>query len=244
MEIQSLWLFVLMPLVAFLYASVGHGGASSYIALLTILQFSPVEIRSTALLLNTGVSAVSFITFYKSTNFQSRLFLVLVACSIPASFLGGYTVVDAYWYQKILGLVLIFPMLKLFGLFPLNTDKPVERKWWMVPIAGLAIGYVSGLIGIGGGIILSPLLLLLGWANVKQTAALSAGFIFLNSLSGLAGTGLSGFSFHPQLLSLVPLTMAGGILGAWMGANRFSIVSLKYLLGLVLLVASTKFIVN
>jgi len=235
-------LLLLLPAVAFLYASVGHGGASSYLVLLALFGFAPAEIRPTALMLNIMVSAIAFLNFRKACVFPLKLFLSLALFSVPASFLGGLFTLDTQLYQKLLGVLLLFPILKLFNFFPSNENAAVTRQWWMAPALGFLIGLMSGLIGIGGGIILSPVLLMLGWSDVRQTAAISALFILLNSVAGLSGSGLQGFHFQPFLQILLPLTVAGGLAGAFWGAFRFNVPALKYMLALVLTIAATKFL--
>ena len=190
-------LFIAMPIVAFLYASVGHGGASSYIALLTLFGFLPEQVRPTALVLNCIVSGIAFFHFRKSCVFLWPLFLSLAAFSIPASYLGGTINIDAALYKKIVAIVLLFPIFRLLKIVPSQLSFNVERTFWMAPVIGLCIGFISGLIGIGGGIILSPLLLLLGWTNFKQTAAISSLFIFVNSVAGLFGA-----KFQIQILDI------------------------------------------
>jgi len=137
---------------------------------------------------------------------------------------------------------LLFPVLRILNVFPANDSKIIERKIWMAPALGLLIGFVSGLIGIGGGIILSPVLLILGWADLKQTAAVSALFIFLNSISGIIGSGISGFSLPANFELMLPLTLVGGIAGGYWGANKFNIPTMKIALAIVLCIASIKFI--
>ncbi len=235
-------LLVLMPMVAFLYASVGHGGASSYLVLLALYGFAPVEIRPTALLLNIGVSAISFLSFRGAGNFPKELFLLLVIFSVPASFIGSMFLLDAEIYQKMLGFLLLFPVLRMLNVLPVNDSKIIKRKFWMAPALGLSIGFASGLIGIGGGIILSPVLLILGWTDLKQTAAVSALFIFLNSIAGIIGSGVSGFTLPAHFEYILPLTLLGGIAGGYFGANKFNVPAMKVALATVLAIASAKFI--
>lgn len=245
MNESSFWiLLALMPMFAFLYASVGHGGASSYLMLLTLFHFVPEEIRPTALVLNIFVSGIAFLSFRKVCDFPYKLFLSLVVFSIPAAYLGGSIVINTSSYKFILGLLLLFPALRLFNVFPLSEKEVIKKRWWIFGMMGLSIGFVSGLIGIGGGIILSPILLLLGWASVKETSAISALFIFLNSISGLIASTKFQFDFQPFLYVLMPVTILGGMAGAYFGANRFNIQVLKYLLATVLLVASCKFLLS
>lgn len=244
MELNDLILYLLLPTIAFLYASVGHGGASSYLMILALLNFAPEQIRPTALIMNMFVSLMAFISFRKNIDFPIRLFVLLVAFSIPAAYWGGSILVDTQWYKRILGLLLIFPILKFFEFLPKGKVLEIQGKWWLIGIIGLMIGFVSGLIGIGGGIILSPIILLLGWADVKETAAVSALFIFLNSVSGFLGADGFSVEISPQLWIVMPLTIIGGGLGAYLGASKFQPTVVKKLLGLVLLVAAVKLIVD
>ncbi len=240
---NTFWiLLVLMPLFAFLYASVGHGGASSYLMLLSLLHFAPEQIRPTALILNIFVSGIAFLSFRRVCKFPIQLFLFLIIFSVPAAYWGGSIVINTNSYKFILGLLLLFPALRLFNFFPLSEKEVIRKRWWIIGALGLSIGFVSGLIGIGGGIILSPILLLLGWASVKETSAVSALFIFLNSVSGLVASTKLQFDFQPMFYVLMPVTILGGIAGAYLGANRFNIKALKYLLATVLLIASFKFL--
>ncbi len=235
-------LIILMPVAAFLYGSVGHGGASSYITLLTLSGFAPQEIRPTALLLNILVSGIAFYSFRKTNRFDLPLFFSLIIFSVPASYLGGTIHVDPYVYQKILGVLLLFPALKLCNIFPVHENKIIERSWWMAPALGLSIGMLSGMMGIGGGIILSPVLLLLGWTNMKETAVISSIFIFLNSIAGFVASKAWNLNMSSEIQILLPLTLAGGIAGAYLGANKFNAPIMKYILASVLLIAAVKFL--
>lgn len=235
--------FFLLPLTAFLYASVGHGGASSYLMLLTLLHFAPQQIRPTALLLNMAVSLLAFFSYYKNCIFPTKLFLVLVIFSVPAAFLGGKISLETDLYKKIIGFVLFVPVLHFFTILPIQkTEKPILKENWFLALVGLSIGFLSGLIGIGGGIILSPIVLLLAWADTKQTAALSALFIFVNSIAGFLGMQAWKIDFEKEILLFIPLTLIGGISGAYFGAFRWQTKRLKMLLASVLLVAAIKLI--
>ena len=242
LELSDILLYLILPTVAFLYASVGHGGASSYLMVLALLNFAPEQIRPTALIMNMFVSLMAFIGFRKTVVFPNRLFLSLIIFSIPAAYLGGTILVDIVIYKRILGILLFFPILRFLNVFPINENSKTEEKWWMAPILGLLIGFFSGLIGIGGGIILSPILLMLGWTNMKETAAISSLFIFLNSISGFLGADGFQIQIDQQLWIVMPLTILGGGLGAYLGARKFSPKSIKYLLALVLFIAAIKLI--
>lgn len=242
MGIEDILLFLLLPTVAFLYASVGHGGASSYLTVLALLQFPPDQIRPTALIMNMFVSMLAFLSFRIKIDFPWGMLWPLVIFSIPAAYIGGSLSIDTEWYKRILGMILFFPVLKFLNVFPINPNQTSDRQWWMAPALGLGIGFVSGLIGIGGGIILSPILLMLGWTDIKQTAAVSALFIFLNSVSGFLGASGFASQIDPNLWVVMPLTIAGGALGAYLGAFKFQSKVIKYLLTAVLVVAAVKLI--
>ncbi len=235
-------LFLLLPFAAFLYASVGHGGASSYLMILALVGFAPDQIRPTALILNMIVSAVAYLNYRKVASFPTSLFWSLILFSIPAAFLGGKVMLEADVYKTVLGVLLLFPVVRFAGLFPKAAEKVIERKWWMAPVLGLLIGLLSGLIGIGGGIILSPIILMLGWASVKETAALSAIFIFLNSAAGFLGASSFELVVSKELWIALPITVIGGVLGAYFGAQRMSVGILKKVLAFVLFFASIKLI--
>ena len=239
-----LYLIILLPVAAFFYASVGHGGASSYLMILALAGFAPEEIRPAALLLNIVVSFVAFSTHRKSCVFPKKLFLQLASFSIPAAFIGGLVVVESAIYKNILGVLLLFPIMQFLGLFPKNPEVLLEKRPWMPAVIGTLIGFFSGLIGIGGGIILSPILLMLGWTNVRQTAALSALFIFVNSIAGYFGTVGFDLTVDPSMWIFIPFTLLGGILGGYFGAQHFNVRVVKHLLTFVLAGAAIKLILS
>lgn len=238
----SLYLFILLPMAAFLYASVGHGGASSYLMILALAGFAPEEIRPAALLMNMGVSLIAYFNHRRSCEFPQKLFWQLALFSIPAAFVGGLVVVESDIYRNILGVLLIFPVLQFCGIFSKRKSFSITKRSWMPPLIGTLIGFVSGLIGIGGGILLSPLLLLLGWTNIRQTAALSALFIFVNSAAGFAGTTGMELSLKGDLWVLIPPTLLAGMLGSYYGAQRFNVSLVRNLLTFVLAGAAIKLI--
>jgi len=240
---ESLLLFFgLLFLVAILYASVGHGGASGYLALMAIFSVAPNVMKPTALLLNLFVSATSFIQFYRGNHFKWKLFLPFAIASIPMAFLGGMVVVDGTIYKKILGLLLLIPVAR-FLIFPQFDVSDIKKSNIGLSIViGATIGLLSGMIGIGGGIILSPVLLLLKWTDQKQTAAISAAFIFVNSVAGLAGQVTKGIHFTSDMILYVVIAFAGGMIGAYFGAHRFKQTVLKNVLAIVLLMAAYKLI--
>ena len=230
--------------IALLYSSVGHGGASGYLALMAIYGFSPEEMKPSALILNVCVALIAAIQFQRSEKINWKLFLPLIIGSIPMAYLGASMSLDADIYKKLLGVVLIFQSFRLFGLFmPLGVQDNQTPHGWIGPVfTGAAIGLLSGLIGIGGGIILSPLLLLFRWCSLKQTALLSAGFIFLNSISGLVAIGETSISIASEMSASMAIGIIGGVLGGWLGSRKFNSRALQITLGIVLLFAGSKLI--
>lgn len=238
---ESLFLFYfLLFVVAFFYASVGHGGASGYLALMAIFSVAPAVMKPTALLLNLFVSAVSFIQFYRRGYFKWSTFLPFALASVPMSFLGGSISVDSIIYKKILGLLLLIPVIRFFFFKDLDPKDLKPSNTTLSLLIGALIGFLSGMIGIGGGIILSPILLMLKWTDQKQTAAISALFIFLNSIAGLAGQLTKGIQFTPDMYVYVVVAFAGGLCGAYFGAWRFPQKAIKNVLACVLALAAYK----
>lgn len=239
------WLFILLLfIVAFLYSSVGHGGASGYLALMAIFGIAPSVMKSSALLMNVFVSLIAFFHYYKGGHFKWKLFLPFAIASVPASFLGALVTVDAEIYKKVLGALLIFPVLRLLGVFGKEHNEVKEMNRMVAILLGVAIGFLSGVIGIGGGIILSPIIVLLHWANMKETAAVSALFIFVNSISALAGLFTKGISIDTSVYLWIAITLAGGFAGAYFGSIKLKNPILKKILAAVLLLASIKLLVT
>lgn len=238
-ENPAIFYFALF-VIAMLYASVGHGGASGYLALMALYGIAPSVMKPTALLLNLFVSIVSFIQFYRGGHFRFGLFWPLAIASIPMAFIGGLIHMDAGPYKMILGILLMITVIRF--LFFSNIRPHEMKAPQLVPalVIGGVIGFLSGLIGIGGGIILSPVLLLLRWSDMKQTAAISAIFIFVNSLSGLMGQLITGIEFTTGMFGYVVVAFAGGLVGAYIGSLKLRAVALKNVLAVVLLVAAWK----
>ena len=232
--------YILLPVVAFLYAAVGHGGASGYLALMAFFSFAPDFMRPTALLLNLAVSLIAFIQYYRQGHFDWKLFWPFALASIPAAFIGGMLVVDAVVYKKVLAVLLLFSVIRLIGFKTQEAKTESHPQVLIALVIGAVIGLLSGMIGIGGGIILSPVILLLHWADMKKTAAVSGLFIFVNSLAGLAGLFTKGIQLESQMIWMLLIAFAGGAVGSYFGAGHFENKKLKWILALVLLIASVK----
>lgn len=243
-DLPHIYLFLgLLPLVAFMYAGVGHGGASGYLALMALFMFPPEIMKPTALLLNIFIAGVSFWAFKKRGHFNWKLFYPFAVASIPAAFIGGYMEVEVGLYKQVLAVLLIFSVLRMLGFLGKEKEELRNLKLWQGLLAGAIIGFFSGMIGIGGGIILSPVVLLLGWGRMKETAAVSALFIFVNSVSGMSGYLLKGSSVGPQSFVLVGIALIGGVAGAHIGSGKMNTIQLRYMLAFVLIIASVKLFV-
>lgn len=243
LDIENIWPFLMvLSIVAFLYSSVGHGGASGYLALMAIFSFAPGMMKPTALLLNLFVAAVAFYHYYKEGHFNKKLFLYFAIASIPMAFLGGTIEVDASIYKRILGVLLIFAILKMLNVFGKESLEIKKVKIWQGLLVGGLIGFFSGLIGIGGGIILGPVILLLHWGKMKEAAAVSALFIWVNSAAGMVGQLSSGVTLSSQSFILVLFALIGGFFGGYIGSKKVNNKQLKYVLVFVLFLASFKLI--
>jgi uncharacterized membrane protein YfcA len=240
---ETLIIAMLFFVGAALYASVGHGGASSYLAVMGLFSLAPEVMKPTALAINILVSAVATLKFYRAGLFSWRLFWPFAVVSIPAAFIGGATILPARAYKILVGVVLLYAALWMFrsSLRPLNKEAHLPPLWAALAW-GAAIGFLSGLTGVGGGIFLSPLLLYTGWAETRATSGVAAPFILVNSIAGLLGH----FSNVSQLPPSVPIWGAAAVLGGWIGASygskRAPAPVLRQLLSLVLIVASVKLI--
>ncbi len=238
---ENIYLFYgLLFLVAFLYASVGHGGASGYLALMAIFSFTPDVMKPTALLLNLFVSLTSFIQFYRGKHFSWKIFLPFAIASVPMAFVGGLIDVDTFIYKKVLGLLLLIPIIRFLFFSNIPVEEIKKSNAILAVITGAAIGLLSGMIGIGGGIILTPVLLLLKWTDMKKAAGISALFIFVNSIAGLAGQLTKGIQFSTDMYAYVAIAFAGGVCGAYLGSLKLNQTILKYVLALVLMLAAYK----
>jgi uncharacterized protein len=234
-----------MLLAAFVYASVGHGGASAYIAAMALAGIAPAEMRPVALALNVLVSLLATWKFWRAGHFRWRLFWPFAAVSIPFAYLGGAITLPGQVYRIVVGLVLVYAAWQLWRSGRAGEEMRAVREP-AIPLAmaiGAAMGLLSGLTGVGGGIFLSPLLLLLGWAGTKQTSAVAAPFILVNSLAGLAAGFVAGTaSLPPTMWVLAAAVLVGGWLGADYGSRRFANPVVRRVLAVVLALAGAKMV--
>ena len=227
--------------VAALYGSVGHAGASGYLAVMALAGVAPERMKPTALALNIVVAAIATVNFARAGAFFPRQVLPFALGSVPFALLGGAMPATAPWYRPLLAVVLVVAAARLsFRPAPPAAAAPTPLPFAGAVAIGAAIGLLSGLTGTGGGIFLTPLLVLRGLTTVRQSAGLSASFILLNSIAGLIGSRAAAATATADLLVLAAAAGAGGFAGSWVGANRLPERPLTRLLGVVLLVAAFK----
>lgn len=232
----------LIFLVALAYSSVGHGGASGYLAVLSFFGLAPAMMAPSALLLNLLVAGLALWNYWRAGHFVWRLLWPFLLTSVPFAFWGGTLAVSPRTYMLLLAAVLAWAAYRLLTAVP-----PAEEESFLRPPSfrvalptGAGIGFFSGIVGVGGGIFLSPLMILLKWADARRTAAASAAFIWINSAAGLYGQLSRRTVDWPGLVWLVAAAFAGGLLGSTLGARHFRGVWLRRILGGVLLLATVK----
>ena len=242
---MTLLALLTLVVVAIAYAAVGHGGASGYLAILLLFGFAPDELRPLVLCMNVVVTTYLLAQTRKADWEEHRFLVLLVLFSVPAAFVGGGVRIDDAWYRIVLGALLLVSAVRLV----LSTKDAVELAKPALPwvaAVGLVLGFISGFTGIGGGVLLSPLLVIFRWTNIKQSIPLVAVFILLNSLAGLAGWLSSGRS----LILVAPwffakcllVALIGAALGSYWSRKKASLKALRCLLAFVLLLASAKMI--
>ena len=237
-------LYLLVPLIALIYASVGFGGATGYLAAMSLFGIEPQVMASTALILNVVVAGISFVTYFRAGHLRRDLLLPFILTSIPAAFIGGSFKLSDQTYSIILYAGLTFVALRLLVFSkPQDETQPLRPvPLWLGLLIGLGIGLLSGMVGIGGGIFLSPIILYARWGSSKQAATIAAAFIVLNSVSGLFGRLLGGtLVLNSFSLPLIPLGIMGALAGSWFGAQRFTNLNLRRVLGVVMTFAVSNF---
>jgi len=240
---ETLAIAILFLVGAALYASVGHGGASSYLAVMGLFSLAPGVMKPTALALNILVAGIATFKFYRAGLFSWKLFWPFAVVSVPAAFIGGAMMLPARAYKLLVGVVLLYAAVWMFrsALRPISKETHLPLLWAAL-VAGAAIGFLSGLTGVGGGIFLSPLILYMGCAQTRATSGVAAPFILVNSIAGLLGH----FSSVAQLPPSIPIWGAAAVIGGWIGATygskRAPAPVLRQLLSLVLIIAGAKLI--
>jgi uncharacterized protein len=242
MDLTALILMaMLMGLGALLYTSVGHAGASAYLAIMAIFAVEPEVMRPTALVLNIVVASFATWRFVRAGQFNGRLLVPFVVGAVPAAFIAGQLELPGEVYRPVVAAILLLAAIRLLWPRPITAlQDPRPPRLWVALLSGAAIGTLSGLTGTGGGIFLSPLILLLGWEGARRTSGVSAGFILCVSIAGLLGS-LSGVGrLPPELPFLVGAVVLGAVVGTHVGIARLPPKGLLRALGAVLIVASAK----
>ena len=244
---MELLLTLLLFLVAAVYAAVGLGGGSGYLAVMGLAGVPPEVMRPTALALNILVASLGTWQYVRAGYFSARLFWPIALASIPFAYLGGYLTLPPEIYRPIVGAVLIYSAWRLWRSTMPGQELPAVRAdlpVWVAVVAGAALGFVSGLIGIGGGIFLGPLLLLAGWADTKQALGVTAAFVLVNSISGLLGRLTAVPELPANLWMWLVAAGLGGWLGARLGSRRLNPRILRRLLAMILLVGGLRLLLN
>jgi uncharacterized membrane protein YfcA len=244
MAIESLLLLTAgVFVIALLYSSVGHAGASGYIAVMSLLGLAPAELKPIALALNILVASIGSWQFRRAGHFSWSLFWPFALLSVPFAFLGGYLNLPTQVFKVIVGIVLLVSAVQFLVRPPAEGESHPPPKLLAIG-AGAGLGMLSGLTGTGGGIFLTPLLIFLHWARTKTAAATSALFILLNSAAGLLGNFSATQSFPKFGVSLLAAAAFGGLIGSHLGSRRFEPAVIKRLLAIVLVIAGTKLILT
>ncbi|MCE8424403.1 MAG: sulfite exporter TauE/SafE family protein [Candidatus Methanoperedens sp.] len=237
------FLSVLIFSAGLLYSSVGHAGASGYLAAMALFGLAPDIMKPAALVLNILVAIIATLQFYRSGYFSWNIFWPFAVSSIPFAFIGGALSLPGHVYKQVLGLILLFAAYRLFQYrHPAFSDSVKQVPVLWAVLFGAGIGLLSGAVGVGGGIFLSPLLLFMGWARTKETAGVSAAFILVNSIAGIAGH-VASVRFLPDVIyPWAFAAMFGGIIGSHLGSRRFVNPTFYRLLAIVLIIAGAKLI--
>jgi len=235
----SYFLLILITVMAMLYSSVGHGGASGYLAAMAFFDLSPDVMKPAALIMNIFVASFVLWRLCRERHFNWQLFVPIAIGSIPLAYLGGGISLDESHYKWLIGGMLILAAVHIMFRIPAH-EQTVPVKPWLALLFGALLGFVSGLTGVGGGIYLSPLLLLLSWTTMRESAAIAAGFILINSTAGLLGY----LSLSAQLPKDIPVLVLCALIGAFLGTRLVvrsaSYTILRRLLGVVLIIAGIK----
>jgi len=231
-------------IIAILYSSVGHAGSSGYLAIMALLSFTPESIKPTSLILNIVVASIASYKYIKNNYFDRTIFLTIIITSIPFSFLGGYLTLSPKYFKLVAGLFLIFASVLMFireySSIKENYYKKMSKSSGL--LIGLIIGFISGLIGVGGGIFLSPIVIMSRWTTIKNVSGVASLFILVNSISGLAGRMTSISQVDNHIIFWIGAVIIGGLTGSYLGTIKFNNRIIISCLFLVLLTAGVKFV--
>ena len=243
-EVQFLLVCASLLVIAFLYSAVGHAGASGYIAILTLFAYTAEVIRPVALVLNVLVATIGTIQFARAGFFSWRLFWPFAILAVPLAFVGGYVTLPTHWLKVLIGVVLLFSAVRFLVKPGRDPDAHPPARGLAVAVGG-GLGLLAGLTGTGGGIFLTPILIFMKWSKTKQASAVSAMFILLNSIAGLAGfaTNASTLAFLPTDFAWFPvMAIIGGGYGSYLGSRKLDATIIKRLLAVVLAIAGLKLV--
>jgi uncharacterized membrane protein YfcA len=233
----------LIASAAVLYSSVGHGGASAYLAVMALFGVPVAVMKPAALVMNLGVAGLGTVRFGAAALVPWRLLLPICAGSVPAAYVGGLLKLPTQSHRILLGAVLLFAAVRLAMRQKEHPLRPRPPALWLAAI-GVSFGFLAGVTGVGGGIFLSPLLILARWEDPRRTAGASAVFILVNSAAGLAGHLAGGGSVPSVALPLTAVAVAGGLVGSWLGARRLVPIAIRRVLAAVLVVAGAKLLLG
>ena len=240
---EELLLAALFLAAAILYSSVGHAGASAYLAAMALVGVSQATMRPTALVLNLFVASIVIIRFWRAGHLPWRQLVPLAIGSVPMAFIGGSVDLPGEVYRPLVAIALLAGAARLATASARPDEEEHPGVPWLPGIAaGAAIGLVAGLTGTGGGVFLTPLLVLAAWTATRDAAGLSGAFILVNSISGLAGLLIGGVSLPSAVPLWIGAVALGGLIGSWLGAARLSILNLRRALAAVLVVAAAKLV--
>ncbi len=236
-------LYPAIAVVAFLYSVVGHAGASGYIAVMALAGLAPGDIRPAALVLNVLVASLATWQFHRAGHFRWRLFWPFAVLSIPAAYIGGALPISAEVFKTLVGAVLLLSAIR-FLTQTSDRDRTSPPALPVALAAGAALGLLAGITGTGGGIFLTPLMLFAGWGKTKETAAVSAPFILVNSISGLLGFLRTGAPLPTFVWGLAAVAVVAGLVGSYLGSRRFPVRTVRLTLAFVLAIAGAKLLLR
>jgi uncharacterized membrane protein YfcA len=242
LEVLDFVISLCLLLGAILYTSVGHAGASIYIAIMTLFNSPSLVIKPTALVLNIFIASFTSWRFIRKGFFDWKVLFPIAIGTIPFAFIGGYINAPGHIYKSIVGVILLISAISLVTDLSKKIDK--KPKFLLAVLIGACIGFLAGLTGTGGGIFLSPLILFLGWSSTKTTSGITALFILINSIFGLLGNYSSVQNLPIQLPLFIGATLLGALIGTTLGIKFYTANTIKKALALVLVIAGFKLLLT